>query len=72
MLVLSRKRGEAIIIPEYGLVITIVRVHGQSVRVGIDAAADIGIYRSEVWDRLKQAPPIDGVGGRLGAFAVVS
>ncbi len=46
MLVLSRKVNEKIKIGE-DVYITIVAVHGQSVRVGIDAPAELGVSRIE-------------------------
>ena len=49
MLVLSRKPTERIHIGE-NIVITIVRVSGQTVRVGIDAPIDIKIMREELLD----------------------
>jgi len=48
VLVLSRKIGERIIVPDCGLSITIVSVKGNTVRVGIEAPADIGVYREEL------------------------
>jgi carbon storage regulator len=47
MLVLSRKERERLVIGD-NIVITIVRVAGGSVRVGIEAPKDIQIRREEV------------------------
>lgn len=47
MLVLSRKVGERILLGDQ-IRITIVRVSGGGVRVGIEAPADIAIVREEV------------------------
>jgi carbon storage regulator len=49
MLVLSRKVGERILVPECGLSITVVAVQGKTVRLGIAAPADIDIFREEIW-----------------------
>ena len=48
MLVLSRKQGEVIMVGNAA--ITIVRIHGDRVRVGITAAPDVAVDRLEVWE----------------------
>ena len=50
MLVLSRKAGERISIGDQ-ICITIVRVQGQTVRIGIDAPANLTVVREELADR---------------------
>lgn len=47
MLVLSRKVGERISIGDQ-ICITIVRVQGQTVRVGVEAPPDMAIVREEL------------------------
>lgn len=47
MLVLTRKLSERIVIGD-NITITIVKVEGNKVRVGIDAPADVVIYRQEL------------------------
>ncbi len=47
MLVLNRKVGERIVIGD-GVVVTVVSVHGQQVRVGIEAPASVQIWREEL------------------------
>lgn len=49
MLVLSRKVGEKIRIAD-NIVITIIRVTGGTVRIGIEAPTDVPIHRQEVAD----------------------
>jgi carbon storage regulator CsrA len=49
MLVLSRRRGERIVVPQCRLTITVSAVHGNSVRLAISAPAEIDVYRDEVW-----------------------
>ncbi len=51
MLVLTRKIGQQIILPEQGVTIDILHAGGSQVRLGITAPTDIPIYRREVWDR---------------------
>jgi carbon storage regulator len=70
MLVLTRKKGEAVVLPEQGVVFTILEIHGSKVRVGISAPQDVEIHRREVWMKLQRAPePLAvsaGSSGRLG------
>lgn len=47
MLVLSRKVGERLLIGDQ-IAITIVRINGQSVRVGIEAPPDLVVVRQEL------------------------
>ena len=47
MLVLSRRIGESIVI-NGGITVTVIKVKGQAVQLGIDAPAEISIRRSEL------------------------
>lgn len=51
MLVLSRKTGESIVVPNCDVTITVVRVDGNRVRLGIEAPASVTVHRQEVWQR---------------------
>ncbi len=51
MLVLSRKVGEQIVIPDLDVVLTVVRVKGNRVRIGVEAPENVKIHRREVWER---------------------
>lgn len=53
MLVLARKCGEAIVIPEANVVITILEKHGDRIRIGIDAPSHLEVHRREVWERIQ-------------------
>lgn len=68
MLVLARKCGEAIVIPEANVVITILERQGDRIRVGIEAPSDLMVHRREVWERIQtergQAP-----GGERGCHS---
>ncbi|RUL87471.1 carbon storage regulator CsrA [Tautonia sociabilis] len=59
MLVLSRKIGERIRIGD-DVVLTVVRIHGDKVRLGIDAPTEVAIHREEVYRRLRS--PASGPG----------
>lgn len=50
MLVLSRKPGEQIVLPELDITITVLGVSGKRVRVGIAAPREISIQRDEIVD----------------------
>jgi len=50
MLVLSRKVGERILIGDQ-IAITVVRVNGQGVRLGIDAPPNLTVVREELAQR---------------------
>lgn len=56
MLVLSRKLGEGIVVPECELTVTVIAVHGNTVRLGITAPDEIDVYREEVWQRICERP----------------
>jgi|RhiMetdeSRZDD1v2_1073273.scaffolds.fasta_scaffold3293002_1 carbon storage regulator len=49
MLVLSRKLGERILVPQHQLVVTVLAIRGNRVRLGISAPAGTAVYREEVW-----------------------
>jgi carbon storage regulator len=49
MLVLSRKRGERIMLPSCEVAITVLAVKGGQVRLGISAPPALAVYRQEIW-----------------------
>jgi carbon storage regulator len=53
MLVLSRKIGERVLVPQSDLSITVVAVEGNVVRLGFSAPSEVGVYREEVWQRIR-------------------
>ncbi len=52
MLVLTRKIGQQIVLPECEVTIEVLNVGKNQVRLGIAAPADVPVHRSEVWDRI--------------------
>ncbi|WP_127549079.1 MULTISPECIES: carbon storage regulator CsrA [Paenibacillus] len=54
MLVLSRKKGESIIIQDQ-IEITVLAVEGDTVRIGISAPKHIDIYRQEIYASIQEA-----------------
>lgn len=54
MLVLSRKVGERILIGD-GITVTVVRITGGGVRIGIEAPAELPVVREELKEQLEQS-----------------
>jgi len=53
MLILTRKVGESIVI-DGRIVMTITRLEGDTVRVGIEAPSDVPVHRSEVYNEIQK------------------
>jgi len=49
MLVLSRRKGESIVIGDQ-MRVTVVEIHGRRVRLAIDAPAEVKVLRAELVD----------------------
>ncbi len=64
MLVLSRKRGERIVIAE-NIELTILDVCGDRVRIGIQAPLDVPIHREEVFQRIQNSGSAKAPVGRF-------
>jgi carbon storage regulator len=54
MLVLSRKTGERIVLPNCGVTIHVVEIGKTRVRLGIVAPAGTPVHRAEVWLRIRR------------------
>jgi carbon storage regulator len=52
MLVLSRKQGESIVVPEHRIEIVVREIDGDRVKIGVKAPDEVDIYRSELWQEL--------------------
>ncbi|MEO0530447.1 MAG: carbon storage regulator [Planctomycetota bacterium] len=61
MLVLSRKEAQRIRVGD-SIVVTVVKIAGDKVRVGIEAPSDVLVLRDELeaWDEPAAAPRCDG------------
>jgi len=57
MLVLSRKKDEAIVIND-DIVITIVEIRGDKVRLGIVAPTSVPVHRQEVYEAIHGTKPV--------------
>ena len=53
MLVLSRKVGERILIGD-NISVTVVRITGSGVRIGVEAPAEMVVVRQELKDEMEQ------------------
>lgn len=53
MLVLSRKKGESIVIND-NIDVTVVEIRGDKVRLGVTAPGDIPVHRQEVWVAIRR------------------
>src|SRR5262245_25787116 len=54
VLVLSRKIGEKVVVPDCNITVTILGVEGGRVRLGITAPPETAVHREEVWHRVRQ------------------
>lgn len=53
MLVLSRKKNEAIIIND-NITIVVVEIRGDKVRLGVEAPKEVPVHRKEVYDAINR------------------
>lgn len=53
MLVVNRKLGERLVVPDCNLVVSVLGTEGNHVRLGISAPKALAVYREEVWQRLR-------------------
>ena len=54
MLVLSRKTNESIVI-DGKIILSILRLEGDSVKVGVDAPRDVTVFRKEIYDEILES-----------------
>jgi len=54
VLILNRKVGESFVIPEFDIEVVVVEIKGDKVRIGIDAADEVDIFRREVWRAIQR------------------
>lgn len=56
MLVLSRRVNEKIFLPDLGITLQVVAIHGGRVRIGIEAPPDVAVLRQELVDESHVMP----------------
>jgi carbon storage regulator len=66
MLVLTRRFGERIVVPDLDLTVTVLGIEGNRVRLGISAPDRVEVYREEIWHRIHRPSP-DGEENRSGS-----
>ncbi len=54
MLVLTRKKGESIMIDNH-ISVTVLGVDGDTVKIGIAAPKEVGVFRKEVYESIQQS-----------------
>ena len=73
MLILSRKIGESIVI-DGKIHVTVMRVEGETVKLGIAAPAEVPVHRKEVYEEIqrsnqqaltKQSTPLPKLAGKF-------
>lgn len=53
MLVLTRRKGESLIIND-NITVTIIGVRGDTVKMGIEAPREVAVHREEIHKRIQQ------------------
>lgn len=48
MLILSRKTGESILFPKYGIEVTVTRIEPGRVKLGVSAPRDVTVVRDDL------------------------
>ena len=61
MLVITRKSGERICLGD-DITITVMEISGSTVRLGIEAPAEVPVYRAEIWAAECSKPEIARAG----------
>lgn len=71
MLVLSRKEGEQLLIGD-DIVVTITRISGNRVAIGVEAPRDVRIVRSELPPREKVSTGVATIADRQPGLSIAS
>jgi len=53
MLVLTRKVGESVVI-DGQIVVSVLRLEGDTIKLGIQAPADVSVHRQEVYEEIQR------------------
>lgn len=53
MLILTRRVGETLMIGD-NVTVTVLRVKGNQVRLGVSAPKDVSVHREEIFERIQQ------------------
>lgn len=62
MLVLTRRKGETLVIDDV-IRVTVLNVAGNQVRIGVEAPKDIEVHRQEIWEKIQdERESFEGIG----------
>lgn len=62
MLVLTRRKGETLVIDD-AIRVTVLNVAGNQVRIGVEAPKDIEVHREEIWEKIQdERESFEGIG----------
>ncbi|MCX7025069.1 MAG: carbon storage regulator CsrA [Spirochaetes bacterium] len=53
MLILTRKVGEKIIVND-DVVVTLLEIHGDQAKIGVDAPRNVKVYRQEIFNSIQE------------------
>lgn len=62
MLILTRRVGETLMIGD-NVSVTVLRVKGNQVRLGVNAPRDISVHREEIYERIRQEADAKDIAG---------
>ena len=54
MLILSRNAGQSIVV-DGRIIVTVMRLEGETVKLGIEAPPDVPVHRQEVYDEIRRS-----------------
>ena len=55
MLILTRKKGESILIGDKEITITLLGINGNQARLGVQADPSVSVHREEIYQRIQEA-----------------
>ena len=66
VLILTRKLGETLMIGDE-ISVTVLGINGNQASIGIAAPKEVGVYREEIYDRIKMNTPKDAARTKMNA-----
>lgn len=62
MLILTRRVGETLMIGD-NVSVTVLRVKGNQVRLGVNAPRDVSVHREEIYERIRKEADAKDIAG---------